>query len=116
MMNLVFFLLCLGVVRILPLKQAVLFDSVVISFWVIILRSLWKDKRRKVATGIEAMIGSKAEVIESSNGALKVFFRGEIWDAVSSEELSVRETVEILGMNKAERLKLRVGRIKDSAP
>ncbi len=115
-MNLVFLLLCLSLVRILPLKQAVLFDTVIISFWAIILRMVWKDKRRKVATGIEGMIGSKAEVIESSNGTLKVFFRGEIWDAVSSEELSVREMVEVLGINKTERTKVRVGRIKDSAP
>jgi membrane-bound ClpP family serine protease len=60
----------------------------------------------------ERMIGSKVEVIERSNGTLKVFFQGEIWAAVSSENLSVGEKVEILGIHKEERMKVRVGRAK----
>ena len=59
------------------------------------------------------MIGSKAEVIASNNGILKVFFRGEIWDAVSSEDLAVKERVEILGIQNEERTKVRDGRVKD---
>ena len=113
-MNFVLLLLCLSLVRVLPPKEALLLDSVIVVFWGIFLRLLWKDKRRRVTTGIEGMIGSNAEVIERSNGTLKVFFRGEIWDAVSSEDLSVRERVEILGIHREERMKVRVGRGKSS--
>ena len=116
MLNFVLLLLCLSIVRILPLKEALPVDSVIVVFWGIILCLLWQDKRRKVATGIEGMIGSKAEVIAKSNRSLKVFFRGEIWDAVSSDELCVRETVEVLGIHRDERMKVRVGRGKSFVP
>jgi len=116
MMSFVSLLLCLSLVRVLPLKEALPLDSVIVVFWSIVLRLVWKDKRRQVTTGIEGMIGSKAEVIERGNGSLKVFFRGEIWDAVSSEDLSARERVEILGIHRMERMKLWVGRGKDSVP
>jgi len=115
-MNFVLLLLCLSLFRVLPLKEALPVDSVIVIFWGIVLRLAWKDKRRKATTGIEGMIGSKADVIERSNGSLKVFFRGEIWDAVSSEDLSVRERVEILGIHNEERMKVRVSRGKGSVP
>ena len=116
MMSFVLLLLCLSLIRALPLKEALPLDSVIVVFWGIILRLVWKDKQRKVATGVEGMIGNKAEVIASNNGTLKVFFRGEIWDAVSSEDLAVRERVEILGIQNEERMKVRVGRGKGFVP
>lgn len=61
-------------------------------------------------TGVEGMIGGKAEVIQNGNGILKVFFRGEVWDAISSENLSVGERVEITGAHRLERMRLLVRR------
>jgi membrane protein implicated in regulation of membrane protease activity len=116
MMSFVLFLLGLSLLRVLSLKEALPLDIVIVVFWGFILRLVWKDKRRKVTTGIEGMIGSEAKVIERNNVTLKVFFRGEIWDAVSSEDLSVGERVEILGIHRMERMKLWVGRSKDSVP
>ena len=116
MMSFVLLLLGLSLFRVLPLKQALSLDGVIFVFWGIVLRLVWNDKRRKVTTGIEGMIGSEAKVIERNNVTLKVFFRGEIWDAVSSEDLSVGERVEILGIHRMERMKLWVGRGKDSVP
>ncbi len=89
MMSFVLLLLCLSLVRVLPLKEALPLDSVIVVFWSIVLRLVWKDKRRQVTTGIEGMIG---------------------------EDLSARERVEILGIHRMERMKLWVGRGKDSVP
>jgi membrane-bound ClpP family serine protease len=66
---------------------------------------MWKDFWKPVTTGIEGMMGGKAEVIQNGNGTLKVFFRGEMWDAISSKELSVGQRVEITGV---ERMRLSV--------
>jgi membrane-bound ClpP family serine protease len=68
---------------------------------------MWKDFRRPATTGIEGMTGAKAEVIENGRGDLKVFVRGEIWDAVAKEDLSVGQRVEIIGV---ERMRLVVRR------
>lgn len=51
-------------------------------------------------TGVEGMIGGKAEVIQNGRGTLKVFFRSEIWDAVSKEDLSVGRKVEVTGVDR----------------
>lgn len=56
-------------------------------------------------TGVEGMIGGKAEVIQNGNGTLKVFFRGEIWEAISRKELTVGQRVEVTGV---ERMRLSV--------
>lgn len=73
---------------------------------------MWKDFWKPVTTGIEGMIGGKAEVIQNGNGTVKVFFRGEIWDAISKEDLSVGQRVEITGV---ERMRLVVRWLNDSA-
>ena len=51
--------------------------------------------RRPASLDIKGMIGSTAQVMKSENGKLKVFYQGEIWDAVSSEPLVKDEQVTI---------------------
>lgn len=89
----------------LPLEQAILFYSLILIVSVAFYWLMWKEFRRPVATGVEGMIGAKAEVIQNGNGTVKVSFRGEIWDAMSKEDLSVGQKVEITGV---ERMKLMV--------
>ena len=89
----------------LPLEQAILSYSLILLASGILLWLLWKDFRKPVTAGVEGMIGQKAEVIQNSNASVKVFFKGEIWDAVSQEELSVGQRVEVTGM---ERMRLMV--------
>lgn len=55
----------------------------------------WKDTRRLVATGIEGLMGDKAQVVQRSKDGAKVLLRGESWDAVSDEELTVGENVKV---------------------
>ena len=63
--------------------------------------------RRPATTGIEGMTGSKAQVVSKTKDGVKVLLRGELWDAMCSEGLSLGETVQIVGL---ERMKLVVRR------
>jgi membrane-bound serine protease (ClpP class) len=64
-----------------------------VGFWVRFLR------RYRVRTGIEALIGSTAEVIEACDPQGRVRFRGEIWHAVCSSRAEVGERVTVTGVN-----------------
>lgn len=92
----------------LPFNQALLFYSLILFLCSILYWLIWKDIRRPATTGIEGMVGSRAEVIQNGNGTLKVFFRGEIWDAISHDDLPVGEKVEIIGTPRMEKMKLLV--------
>jgi membrane protein implicated in regulation of membrane protease activity len=70
---------------------------------------MWKDFRRPVATGIEGLMGGKAQVVSKTEGGAKVFLKGELWDAVSDDELTIGENVKVTGL---ERMKLVVQREK----
>ncbi len=63
--------------------------------------------RRPATTGIEGMMGGKAQVVSKTKDGVKVLLRGELWDAMCSEDLSLGETVQIVGL---ERMKLVVRR------
>jgi membrane protein implicated in regulation of membrane protease activity len=91
----------------LPLEQAVLLYSLLLIVCSVLFWLTWKDFWRPVRTGVEGMVGGKAEVIQNGNGIVKVFFKGETWDAISAEDLSVGQTVEITGV---ERMRLVVRR------
>jgi len=56
------------------------------------------------------MVGDRAQVVGTTRRGAKVLLRGELWDAVSGDELSVGETVRVRGF---ERMKLVVYREKE---
>ncbi len=60
----------------------------------------WKDMRRPISTGIEGMMGGKARVVSRAKNGAKVLLRGELWDAMCSEDLSVGETVRVTGLDR----------------
>jgi membrane protein implicated in regulation of membrane protease activity len=68
---------------------------------------LWRTMRRPATTGIEGMMGGVGTVFRSSEGKMKVFYRGEIWEAVSKEAIAPGERAEIVGY---ERMRLVVRR------
>ena len=102
MCHIVFILPLVGLVLfwLLPLEQAILFCSLILVASGLFFWLLWKDFRKPVTAGIEGMIGQKAEVIQNGRGTFKVFARGEIWDAISKEDLSVGQKVEIAGVER----------------
>jgi membrane protein implicated in regulation of membrane protease activity len=60
---------------------------------------LWRTMQRPAATGIEGMMGGIGTVFRLSEGRMKVFYRGETWDARCSEATSLGERVEITGLD-----------------
>ncbi len=117
MCHVIFVLPLIGLVLfwLLPLEQALLYYSLILVVCAVLYWLMWKDMRRPATTGVEGMIGGSAEVIENGNRTLKIFFRGEIWDALSPEDLSVGERVEITGAHRMEKMKLLVRRRVGSA-
>lgn len=112
MCHIVFVLPLVGLVLfwVLPLQQGMLFYSLILIVCALLYWLMWKDFWRPVTTGVDGMIGGKAEVIQNGNGTLKVYFRDEIWDAISSENLSLGDRVEITGAQRVEKTKLLVRR------
>lgn len=44
------------------------------------------------------MIGGRAQVVSKTRDGAKVLLRGELWDAVSNNELTVGGTVKVAGL------------------
>jgi membrane protein implicated in regulation of membrane protease activity len=63
-----------------------------VGFWIRFLR------RYRVSTGIEALIGTPAEVIETCDPRGRVRFRGEIWHAECGSRAGVGDRVVIEGV------------------
>lgn len=62
-------------------------------------RLIVKDFKRRPASGMETMIDKRAKIIEWENGKGKIAIYGEIWNAVSSNELQVGDEVIIESHN-----------------
>ncbi len=68
-----------------------------------------KAQRRRKLTGAEAMVGEEGEAISDfRRGRGKVFVHGEIWNAVSDEDIRKGDRVTVIGV---EGLRLRVRRV-----
>lgn len=85
---------------ILPFEQALAIYLIILGACAVLYWLIWKAFRRPVATGIEGMIGGVGEVLESGEKSVKIFFKGEIWNAVSGERLSVGDSVEITRLER----------------
>lgn len=96
-------LLALPIFMIFPLAQATFFYVLILLACAVLYWLMIKDMRRPASTGIEGMIGGIGKVIGNGVGRIKVSYKGEIWDAVSSEEVFEGEAVVIA---RLERMKL----------
>jgi membrane-bound serine protease (ClpP class) len=54
-----------------------------------------KSLRRPVVTGVQAMVGENAEVLEAFSGKGRIRYGGEIWNARSASPLQAGQTVRI---------------------
>jgi len=89
----------------LPFEQAAILYVPILLICAICYWLIWKDTKRPAATGVEGMIGGLGTVIEQGCGRARVFYKGELWEGICGEELSVGESVEITAV---ERMRLRV--------
>ncbi len=72
---------------------AALIEVAEVGFWIRFLR------RYRIATGVEALVGSSAEVIEACDPRGRVRFRGEIWHAECASRVEVGARVTITGVH-----------------
>jgi membrane-bound serine protease (ClpP class) len=54
-----------------------------------------RSLRRPVVTGVQAMIGKRAEVVEAFSGKGRIRYGGELWNARSAAPLQAGQTVRI---------------------
>jgi membrane-bound serine protease (ClpP class) len=71
---------------------AMVIEVAEVGFWIRFLR------RYRVRTGIEALVGTSAEVIETCDPRGRVRFRGEIWHAHCSSRAEVGDRVVVNGV------------------
>lgn len=86
----------------LPFEQAMLLYALVLLICGLLYWLIWKAMRRPVTTGVEGMMGAVGQVIHNGKRTHKVFVKGEIWDAICDEALSVGESVEVIGLKRME--------------
>ncbi len=61
---------------------------------------IWRTMHQPSTTGIEGMMGAVGTVFRRSEEKTKVLYRGEIWEAVCKEAMSLGERVEIVGFDR----------------
>ena len=96
-------LLAIALFFFLPPGQAAFVSVPLFLVFVWLAWVTWKDMRRPVSTGIEGLMGAKAQVVGKTRDGAKVSLRGELWDALSDDELTMGDTVRV---TRFERMKL----------
>lgn len=71
------------------------FTVVSLVFFIFVIRFLIKSRSAKIVTGIDEMIGSMAEVLESSEKGYRVRCHGEVWNAESDSVLEIGQKVRV---------------------
>ncbi len=83
----------------MDISKSVIFAVVTGSGFLIlvILRVLLKGRKKKSVSGREGMVGEIGEVAHSIHKGKegKVFIHGELWNAVSDQELNKGEKVQV---------------------
>ncbi len=69
------------------------FTLVSLTFFIFVIRFLLKSRSVKIVTGVDEMIGSTAEVLESSEKGYRVRCHGEVWYAESDSALEIGQKV-----------------------
>jgi membrane-bound serine protease (ClpP class) len=71
------------------------FTLVSLVFFIFVIRFLIKSRSVKIVTGIDEMVGSIAEVLESSEKGYRVRCHGEVWYAESKSDLEIGQKVRV---------------------
>jgi membrane-bound serine protease (ClpP class) len=71
----------------------ILIEVAEVGFWIRFLR------RYRVRTGVEGLIGSTGEVIETCDPRGRIRLRGEIWHARCASRAEVGERVTVTGVD-----------------
>ncbi len=71
------------------------FSLVSLVFFIFVIRFIIKSRSVKIVTGVDEMIGSIAEVLESSEKGYRVRCHGEVWYAESNSALEIGQKVRV---------------------
>ena len=104
-------IIAFGLFLFMPAGQAAFLSIPLFLIFLWLAWLTWSDFKRPVSTGIEGLMGGKAQVVSRTKDGAKVLLRGELWDAVSGDELTVGDTVRVA---RFERMKLVVRKDTDS--
>lgn len=78
---------------VLALIAAAVVEVLEVAFWIRFLR------RYRIRTGVEAMVGRSAEVVESCDPLGRVRFDGELWNARAEATLIRGQIARISGLD-----------------
>ena len=84
-----------------PMSSIVGVVIFLLAFFFVVVRAVIKVHRGQVTTGVEGLIGEKGVALRDFNKHGKVFVHGEIWNAVSDDEIHRDDAVtvtEVSGM------------------
>lgn len=70
-----------------------------LAFSLLVLRMLWRSRRRPVKTGERGMLGARATVLQWSGGRGRVLAAGERWQAVADTPLSPGQSVRVVAVD-----------------
>ncbi len=70
-----------------------------LAFFILVMRLFIRSRSAKVVTGVEEMVGSTAEVLESNDKGYIVHCHGERWSATSESKLSVGQSVQVIELS-----------------
>ncbi len=84
--------------------------GVISAFFVTVATLAFRAQVSKPQTGAEGLIGMIGEVKQDLQPAGKIFVHGELWNAVSDQDLHVGEKVQVVAV---ENLRLKVEKIDD---
>lgn len=109
MAHLIFLLPILGLVVfwLLPLQAAVVVYALIVLVSVAAYVAVARAMRSPVETGSEGLVGQRGEVVEAEGGKPRVRIEGEIWHAVSGDELVPGDRVEVLAVEEGLTLRVR---------
>jgi membrane-bound serine protease (ClpP class) len=95
----------------LRISLQVLIPAILVAsgFFIVVIWLAIKAQMRKHFTGVEAMIGTEAEVVTDIDNEGKVFLKGEYWKATSEKPIKKGAKVKVI---KVEGLSLIVEEIK----
>jgi len=100
----------LGVFWIWPLSVALPIYLVIFLLSGLVYSALLRASNHPVKTGREGLMQESAEVIEPVNPKGRIRVHGELWQAISSEDLRTGDRVKVVGVNG---LTLRVQKMQD---
>jgi len=86
----------------IPLSTIVTIVIFIIIFVFTVIRKIFEIHKSPVSTGIEGLKNETGTVLKTFNGSGKILIHGEIWNAISDEEIlegTVVAVEEIKGMN-----------------